>query len=310
LDARGCTIHRKEGPDAKPGGCSRFPYGLTATPVGGRVTTEHRCPCRSMIDRGARGSISIDDAERSLRDRAGRLEVDRVVPGRIEVTEKLRIPFLQYVAIETQLIERLNRGELAESVLEQKPLPELKNRSWHQVAADHLDCHDGSSGGDALIWFGDGLLELCAGHKPPERTRPWAAAFERAAARTPRGESPERIYNDWLADELWMFRWLPWGPLDVGLAELATRLAVARTLAKRIEALGARADQAAAEAVMICELTAEASEWPFAVADIEPQPSKELSWLAPLLRERERATRKGKARKRQRSSRGGADARP
>ena len=32
----------------KPVGCKRFPYGLLNTPDGGRVTTEHRCPCRTL----------------------------------------------------------------------------------------------------------------------------------------------------------------------------------------------------------------------------------------------------------------------
>lgn len=294
LDAKGCQIHRKEGPDKKPTGCQRFPYGLAATPLGGRITTEHRCPCRTL---GERPPLSVQDAERSLLDRAGRLEVDRVVPSRIEVTEGVRIPFAQYLAIESDLIERLGRGERAESVLGQKPLPELAKKSWQVVAASHLDAHDGSAGGDALIWFGDAVLTLCSGHTPPKRPRPWAPAFERAIARSKREVSPESIYNDWLADELWMLRWLPWGPLDVGLAELATRLAIARIAQKRIEKLGVRADQAAAEAVMLCELAAEGSEWPFAVADIEPQPNAELPWLAKLLAERKKAERRAKAAK-------------
>ncbi len=291
LDAKGCTIHRLEGPDKKPGGCQRFPYGLTATPIGGRITTEHRCPCRTL---GERPPLMVDDAERSLRDRAGRLETDRIITDRIEMTERMRLPFARYLEIETPLIARLHAGEKAELVLEQKPLPELQSLNWSIVAANHLDGNDGSAGGLALTWFGDGLLELYSGHTPPKRERPWAAAFERAIKRTKKPETPDQIWNDWIADELWMFRWLPWGPFDVGLAELATRLAVARTLQKRLQKLGLRADQAAAEAVMMCELAAEASEWPVAVADFEPEPNAKLSWLVPLLAERERAERKAK----------------
>jgi hypothetical protein len=279
LDTKGCTIHRKEGPEKKPTGCQRFPYGLAATPIGGRVTTEHRCPCRTL---GERPALSLQDAERSLLDRAGRLEVDRVVPARIEITEGVRIAFAQYAELEATLIARLNAGERAERVLEQAPLPELRRKSWFEVAAEHLEAGDGSAGGETLIWFGDALLQLHGGHKPPKRARPWLPAFERAMARTRERVSCESIYNDWLADELWMFRWLPWGPLDVGLAELATRLAVARTLQRRVQALGAREDQAAAEAVMICELAAEGSSWPVAVDDIAPEPPPGPSWLARL----------------------------
>jgi hypothetical protein len=85
--------------------------------------------------------------------------------------------------------------------------------------------------------------------------------------------NPEAIYNDWIADEIWMFRWLPWGPFDVARAELSTRLVVARCLQGWIEAHKVDAGQAAAEAVMICELASEGSEWPSAVASIERSPS-------------------------------------
>jgi len=48
---RGCELHAKHGAEAKPGGCMRFPFGLISTPDGGRITTEHRCPCRTLGDR-------------------------------------------------------------------------------------------------------------------------------------------------------------------------------------------------------------------------------------------------------------------
>ena len=43
-----CYLHAALGAEAKPAGCRRFPLGLTATPDGGRVTTRHRCPCRTL----------------------------------------------------------------------------------------------------------------------------------------------------------------------------------------------------------------------------------------------------------------------
>jgi hypothetical protein len=280
LGPRGCEIHRLEGADAKPTGCKRFPYGLVATPLGGRITTEHRCPCRTL---GERPALSVADAESSLRDRAGRLEVDRVVPARIEITERVRVPFARYLEVESALIARLVRGERAEQVLGNKPLPELSKGSWLQAAVEHIEANDGTAGGEVLAWFGDAILQLAAGHKPPKRPRPWAAGFERGVARSKRPRPVEELYNDWLADELWMFRWLPWGPFDVALSELATRLAIARLVQKRIQALGVRADQAAAEAVMMCELAAEGSEWPATVADITPQPNPDAAWLKRLL---------------------------
>ncbi|MEY4577053.1 MAG: hypothetical protein RL701_1756, partial [Pseudomonadota bacterium] len=203
-----CAIHAADGHQAKPGGCRRFPYGLIRTPHGGRVTTEHRCPCRTLGDRPA---VSLTDADASLRDRAGRLEADFDVPTRIALQRDRRVSFDTYVALEAKLIERLNAGERAETVLAAKPLPELSHGTWTTVAVEHIDTHDNTAGGEAFAWFGDGLLHLCAGHTPPERPRPWHAGFERALGSTPPPD-PETVYNDWIADEIWMFRWLTWGP--------------------------------------------------------------------------------------------------
>ncbi len=270
LGKQGCEIHRLEGSAAKPTGCRRFPYGLVATPLGGRITTEHRCPCRTL---GDRPPLSVADAEASLSNHGGRLEVDRVAPDRIELIDGQRVPFALYAEIEAELLARLLRGEKAETVLGAKPLPALVDKGWAVIAAEIFDSRDPSAGGEALAWFGDALLELAVGHKPPPRPRPWAASFARATARTNPPENVEAIWNDWLADEIWMFRWLPWGPFDVARAELATRLAVARRMQARIRKLGVRADQAAAEAVMICELIAEGSDWGSAVAAFATDPS-------------------------------------
>lgn len=270
LEDERCAIHAKSGPAAKPGGCRRFPYGLVRTPAGGRVTTEHRCPCRTL---GDRPPVSLQDADNSLRDRAGRLDSDRDVPARIALARGKRVSFKAYVEIESALIARLNAGERAESVLKAGALPRLAGGSWPSIAVEHIETRDATAGGEAFGWFGDALLHLTTGHTPPERPRPWHAGFDRALAGSRERPDPEAIFNDWIADEIWMFRWLPWGPFDVARAELATRLKVARCLQGWIERHGVSAGQAAAEAVMICELAAEGSEWPAAVASIERSPS-------------------------------------
>jgi Fe-S-cluster containining protein len=269
LEDQRCTIHAKHGHNAKPAGCRRFPYGLIRTPYGGRVTTEHRCPCRTL---GDRPELSVADADKSLRDRRGRLEPDFDVPARIALRRDQRVSFDVYLQHETRLIARLNAGERAESVLSARPLPELTSSTWPTVAIEHIETRDNTSGGEAFAWFGDALLHLAAGHMPPPRPRPWHEGFERAlAGGTP--PDPEVTYNDWIADEIWMFRWLPFGPFDVARAELATRLAVARCVQNWIEQRGVAPGQAAAEAVMVCELAAEGSEWPRAAADIARKPS-------------------------------------
>ena len=191
----------------------------------------------------------------SLRDQRGRLEVDEDAPRRVALRVDQRVSFERYAEIEADMQARLLRGERAERVLDAKPLPQLHERSWPLFAAELLDLDDGSRGGVAMAWFGDALLACSSGHNLQARPRPWHEAFERGAKRAKRPESREQVFNDWLGDELWMMRWLPWGcSFDVARAELATRLLAARTMAKRIERLGVREDQAAAEAVMAAEL--------------------------------------------------------
>jgi hypothetical protein len=270
LEDQRCDLHARHGAEAKPIGCRRFPYGLVSTPLGGRVTTEHRCTCRTL---GERPPLALDDAEASLRDRAGRLEIDKEVSSRVALSAGKRVPFAAYAALEGDMIARLNAGESAEAVLAARPLPPLTDVGWASVAVEHMEMHDASAGGEAFAWFGDALLELAAGHVPPQRPRPWRASFERALARGGPAQSADQVYNDWIADELWGFRWLPWGPFDVARAELATRLAVARLIQRRIQREDVREDQAAAEAVMICELISEGNEWPRAVSTIATDPS-------------------------------------
>jgi hypothetical protein len=254
-----CGVHARHGAEAKPVGCRRFPYGLLATPEGGRITTEHRCPCRTL---GERPAIDPLDAEASLKDPGGRLYADESAPQRMPLAARKRVPFATYRALEADMLVRLTRGERAERVLGTEPLPKLSERSWPVFAAELMVMDDGSRGGEALRWFGDALLALSAGHKPPRRERPWRDAFERGAKRARRPESADRVINDWAADELWMMRWLTWDcAFDVARAELATRVHAARWLTRRIVRLGVREDQAAAEAVMMAELACCSEVW-------------------------------------------------
>lgn len=261
-----CGVHAKYGAEAKPVGCRRFPYGLIATPDGGRVTTEHRCSCRTL---GDRPPLDLEDADVSLQDRAGRLEVTMDVEYSVPITHKKDLPWEEYRKLEDELFARLDAGEKAESVLDAPAFPELTESDWPVYAAEYFSMVDGTSGGVALGYFGDAMLHLTAGHTPPDRGRPWAKFFDRAIARTKTPQDPEVMYNDWIADQLWMFRFREWGALDLGRYELATRLAIARKLQEWFEGMGVRPDQATAEALMVVELASGSTEWPRAVEDID-----------------------------------------
>lgn len=260
-----CSVHAELGAEAKPAGCRRFPYGLVATPDGGRVTTEHRCPCRTL---GERPPIDLEDARPSLKDEDGDFEIEQESGRRVPLSAGRKVPWADYRKIEDGLLRRLADGERAESVLDAEAFPPLTERCWPVCAAEFLSMRDETAGGEALARVGDAILALTAGHTPPPRTRPWAASFEKAMARTPTPLDPEHMYNDWIADELWMFRWLEWGTFEVGRKELATRLAIARKLQSWLEAEGLRPDQATAEAIMAVEIATVSSEWPEAVTDI------------------------------------------
>jgi hypothetical protein len=254
-----CNVHAKLGAEAKPVACRRFPYGLVATPDGGRVTTEHRCPCRTL---GERPPLDVADAEKSLRDRAGRLETDGEVSSRVRMAGTKRVAFARYAEIEAVLRERLAAGERAESVLARPSFPELKGRTWAQIAAEHHDDADDTAGGQALAWFGDALLVLTEGRLVPKRPRPWREGFERARKRS-KPRPAEAVINDWLQDELWAMRWVDWRvSFEVARAELATRLAVVRSVTRRLRRMRVRADQATAEAIMVTEIAACSDDWP------------------------------------------------
>jgi hypothetical protein len=271
-----CGVHKNFGAEAKPDGCRRFPYGLLHTPEGNRVTTEHRCPCRTL---GDRRPLSLQDAARSLSDPKGQLEVDHWAPEKVPVSAGRMIPFAEYRWHEQAMIRRLLAGELAEDVLCAEVLPVLHKKTWPVLAAGFYDMDDHTAGGTALSWFGDALLHLNTGHVRPTRPRPWEPSFKNAIARCTRREDPEKVINDWVADELWMMRWNDWDcTFDVARAELATRLAVVRHLTAQIRARKVRGDQAAAEAVMISEVSACSEHW----ADVVSYMANDPSPAAPL----------------------------
>jgi hypothetical protein len=95
-----------------------------------------------------------------------------------------------------------------------------------------------------------------------EHGRPWASAFDRAERRIVAPEQPNRVFGDWLADEVWALRWTPFGSFAKARAELATRLAVARRVAGWLDISNATRDNvSAAEAVMIADVIGATDSW-------------------------------------------------
>lgn len=255
----GCALHAQLGPDMKPSPCIQFPYSLTATPTGGRVTTQHRCPCRTL---GTRDPVAIDAARPCLVDAEGQLKPDHAVEESVAWSVAESIPFSEYERREGAVIDSLLDGKSLRRALDADPFPELKGRTWSEVADELQGFHGPSRVAAAARWFGDAVGYLVDRRERTEHKRPWAASFDRAERRIVTPEAPNHVFGDWLADEIWALRWTPFGSFAKARAELATRLAVARRLAGWLDISNPTRDNvSAAEAVMIVDVIGATDSW-------------------------------------------------
>lgn len=253
----GCRVHASQGVFAKPNTCRRFPFGLTRTPQGARITMEHRCPCRTM---GERPELTSDVALESVTDRGGRLVFDTEVGNQLKLNKSKRISFSKYLELEALMFERLFAGQDALEVLGVEPMPTLPQASWGDVGHLFRAEIDLTAGGAAQGWFGDTLLFLLGQKGAPSRRRPWTASFDRAEARSKPGD-PVRMLNDWVADVIWSLHWTELCSFDAMRAELATRVVVANSIYSTLKKQGARADRAMAEAIAIVEIAGASELW-------------------------------------------------
>jgi hypothetical protein len=257
--ARGCELHARHGAEAKPAGCSRFPFGLVATPEGGRITTEHRCPCRTL---GVRPLITAESALPSLLNAGGRLVPNGRVGSRVRVESGKHIGFARFRELEQPLLDGLLAGAAPLELLGVKPLGRLDGLSFRTVAEEMRRERDGTAYGEAMVWFGNALRALLGGKPLDLAPRPWSESFDKAEARSPEVDKAQRVLNDWLGDLLWSLDWVfSVGSFEGGKRELASLYVVADAIARRLVRAGVRKDRAAAEAVMIAEIGRQSEAW-------------------------------------------------
>jgi hypothetical protein len=255
----GCALHSQLGPEMKPSPCIQFPYALTATPAGGRVSTQHRCTCRTL---GSLPPITADIARPNLLDADGELTFEHAVLDEVKWSDSETVSFDEYVEREADLLEELRSGNSLSTVLDADPFPPLEGMTWLDVADELLEFQGPSRAACASRWFADAIGFLVGRRERTEHGRPWADAFERAAARVTEPASPNQVFGDWLADELWAMRWTHWGSLERARSEWATRLAIARRVAGWLDISTPLADNvAAAEAVMIVDVIGTTDPW-------------------------------------------------
>lgn len=258
-----CTVHARAGELAKPSTCRRFPLGLTMTPEGGRITTDHRCPCRTMGDRPV---LTVESARGSISDRAGRPVADTIVGKTIALTRTRRVAFSTYTKLESEIFGKLATHGVDALFLEHcghaahGSLPALDGVTWVDVAHWFRGEIDGTSGGEALVWFGDAILSYLNERERTSRSRPWSAAFDRAEARSTQGDVDE-IESDWVADVIWSMRWTELGPFDLALHELRARVIVGREIYSTLTSRGVRPDRAMGETLCVIELVGATDLW-------------------------------------------------
>lgn len=255
---RGCELHARHGADAKPAGCARFPYGLVATPEGGRITTEHRCPCRTL---GERPPITPEDALGSLVDTLGRLTPNGRVPERLAISPGKRLSFARFRLIEDAMIDALLAGADPTDVLDMKPFGKLEGERWKAIAKEAREERDGTAYGEAMVWFGNAILSLVDDQRLPLAPRPWQAPYDRAEARGG-PQTHTAVLNDWIADLLWSMDWVFSTPsFHAGRRELVTLHAIAYAITRRLMRAKVRPDRAAAEAITVVELSRQSGAW-------------------------------------------------
>lgn len=257
--ARGCELHAQHGAEAKPNGCSRFPFNLVATPEGGRVTTEHRCPCRTL---GERPLITPESALPSLVDGRGRLTVNGRVGPKVSLAPGRSVSFARFRAIESAMLPLLLEPQAdVLRVLDVKAFGRLDGERWKDIAESMRSERDGTAYGEAMMWCGNALFALQADKSVEAAQRPWAKAFDLAEQRGGKSHS-EAVLRDWIADLLWSLDWVfSSGTFHAGRRELATVYTLARTITERLVRSRVRADRAAAEAVTMVELMRQSAAW-------------------------------------------------
>ena len=171
-----CRVHAEHGEEAKPEGCRKFPLGVTRTPEGLRLTTEHRCTCRTL---GTRPLIDPEVARLSVLDTKGRVDIDRQIGEKVRMTraKKDKIPFGEWRVKEQKMLDALAEGKRPEDVIGGAAFPKLANSSWEKEVRTFKGAVDGTRFGYIIAWVGEtiGFMRRDEPIRMPPRT--WKSRF-------------------------------------------------------------------------------------------------------------------------------------
>jgi hypothetical protein len=195
-------------------------------------------------------------------DSSGELKPEHAVFDEVAWSSSESLSFAEYAEREAGLIDALIEGKNLMAVLDAEPFPTLSGMTWSEAADELLDFHGPSRASAASRWLGDAIGFLVGRRERTEHTRPWADFFEKAGERVVDPVSPNKVFGDWLADEIWSMRWARFGSLARARVELATRLAIARRIAGWLDVSTPKQDNiSAAEAVMIVDVIGTSDPW-------------------------------------------------
>jgi Fe-S-cluster containining protein len=253
-----CRVHAMLGPQTKPATCRLFPFYLVGTPTGVRVSTSHRCTCRSVGEREALDPARVR-AELGIPDEA--LPLAWSAPARIAVDAERDVPFAEWAAREAQLLEKVNAGAGVAGLLGSTAFPTLRNDSWEKVAARVRRPADATSFEQAKAWIGEAIQAHLDGSPVSERPRPWARFLARVSARTTPADDGDAMLADWLADELWGLGWARWGSFEQARMDFSTRVALVKALESVFAGLGTPRPVATAEAILVLDAIVHSPHW-------------------------------------------------
>ena len=176
---------------------------------------------------------------------------DRTIHNMLPFAGDEAIDLAKWERLEGGLLERLVAGEAPETVLDAPPYSAPNKGSWEALCRAMLEETGPSRFEAAGCAFALTVLRALGEEAAPIPVpMPWADAFDRAEARSDES-SADAMLADWVADVLWSLEWAFLGTFAQARRDLATRVDVARRIARE---LPGRADRTMAEAIAVVEL--------------------------------------------------------
>ena len=265
LEEGRCAVHEPLGGLLKPAACKQFPISLTATPDGGRITTEHKCPCRTL---GERPELTVEAALPSVTHRGSLVPTMRV-GDRVPYGPRDIRSWTEYRRDEEALLAALRGatsiGEV-EAAFGAERFPAMDDDTWERMAEEFGELEGTTRLEHVMRWIGEAILTLRGREvEASERGRPWQDAFDAGIARSEEPQDPLAMLIDFCVDHVWALHWADECGFAQFRADMATRIAIYTWLVEALAAEGVRPDQAAAEAIMMVELGGTTGWWTEAV---------------------------------------------